>query len=206
MVRGFLMLWALALVVPVSVSYGLADKITKSAKDQFVSEVHQLTLAGQRSGEGYYRLDGKFMAFQSERDPENPFYQIFLMNLENGQTNRISAGYGKTTCAWVHPTKERVLYASTHLDKSSKAKQKEELKIRESGKKRRYAWDYDENFDLFASNFSGGRTRRLTRAKGYDAEASYSPDGEWIVFASNRSGYSEKLSAEDAKFFKVDTA
>ncbi|MCB0367800.1 MAG: M20/M25/M40 family metallo-hydrolase, partial [Bdellovibrionales bacterium] len=81
---------------------------------------------------------------------------------------------------------------------------KDEFKQRAEATKRRYAWDYDENYDLFVSDFNGKRTKRLTKEKGYDAEASYSYDGKWIVFASNRSGYAEKLSEQDAKIFKVD--
>ena len=33
------------------------------------------------------------------------------------------------------------------------------------------------------------RCARLTNARGYDAEASYSPDGQWIVFSSTRDAY-----------------
>ncbi|MCB0384294.1 MAG: PD40 domain-containing protein, partial [Bdellovibrionales bacterium] len=187
-----------------SVAWGLADKVVKGEADRFLSDIHQLTLSGSRSGEGYFRLDGNYMVFQSEREKDNPFYQIYLMNLMTGETNRVSPGYGKTTCSWVHPLEEKVLYASTHLDKESRAKQKDEFKQRAEATKRRYAWDYDENYDLFVSDFRGKRTKRLTKEKGYDAEASYSHDGEWIVFASNRSGYAEKLSEQDAKIFKVD--
>ena len=39
-----------------------------------------------------------------------------------------------------------------------------------------------------------------------DAEGSYSPDGEWICFASNRRAYSNDLSEEEKKLFEVDPA
>ncbi len=42
--------------------------------------------------------------------------------------------------------------------------------------------------DIFEANLDGSGLRRLTDAKGYDAEASYSPDGKHIVFCSNRGG------------------
>ncbi|MCB0362008.1 MAG: M28 family peptidase, partial [Bdellovibrionales bacterium] len=107
-------------------------------------------------------------------------------------------------CAWVHPQKEQVLFASTHLDPRAKKKQSEEFSIRASGQHRAYSWDYDENYDLFTANFEGKALQRLTHTKGYDAEASFSPDGDWIVFSSNRSGFSENLSEEDRKKFAKD--
>ena len=45
---------------------------------------------------------------------------------------------------------------------------------------------------------------RLTNARGYDAEASYSPDGQWIVFSSMRDAYNRPLSDAEKKQLAVD--
>ncbi len=173
-------------------------------EETLLSKTRQLTFEGRRAGEGYFSVDGKQLIFQSERDPENPFYQIFLMDLETGDVERVSPGHGKTTCAWIHPDNQQVLFASTHLDPEAKAKQKQELDFRASGKQRRYSWDYDEHYDLFIRQLGTDRYDRVSTARGYDAEGSFSPDGEWIAFASNRHGYAEQLSAEDAETFERD--
>jgi Tol biopolymer transport system component len=171
-----------------------------------VSGTRQITFEGRRAGEGYFSSDGKRMVFQSERDPANPFYQIYLTDLDTGDIEKISPGQGKTTCAWIHPDGDRVLYASTQDDPTSVAKQKEELELRASGKQRRYAWDYDKSFDLFAKNLKSGKFTRLTDEPGYDAEGSYSPDGKLIAFASNRAAYSKQLSEREKKQFEIDAA
>ncbi len=171
---------------------------------QFLTNIRQLTFEGKRSGEGYFSADGKKMIFQSEREPGNPFYQIYLLDLESGDTERISPGMGKTTCAWIHPDGHRVMFASTHLDAESKSKQEAEYKERASAKVRRYSWDYDENFDLFEFDLKTKALKQLTHERGYDAEGCYSPDGKKIVLASNRAAYSTKLSAADEERLKVD--
>lgn len=175
-------------------------------ESRLMSNIRQLTLDGKRSGEGYYSRDGKLMVFQSERRSDNPFYQIYLMDLETGDVESISPGTGKTTCAWIHPDNNRILYASTHSDPRSVELQKAELDFRASGKTRRYAWDYDNNFEIWAWDRKAKTQTRLTYAPGYDAEGCYSPDGEWIVFASNRSAYLEPLSKKDRELFEVDKA
>ena len=173
---------------------------------QWLSNTRQLTFEGRRAGEGYFGPRGQLMVFQSERLADNPFYQIYLMDRETGDTERISPGYGKTTCAWIHPDRNRILFASTHDDPQSKELQREELEFRASGKERRYAWDYDPSFELYSYDRAQDSYERLTSAKGYDAEASYSPDGEWIAFASNRRAYSEELRPGEAEAFKLDPA
>ena len=182
------------------------DPPRDAAKEEarLLSGIRQLTFEGRRAGEGYFSRDGRSMVFQSEREPGNPFYQIYLLDLELGDVRRISPGMGKTTCAWVHPDLDRVLYASTHSDPHSVELQNAELEFRASGQERRYAWDYDENFELYAHDLAGGENTRLTFARGYDAEGSYSPDGNWIAFSSNRHAFLEPLSEADQQRFEVD--
>lgn len=169
-----------------------------------LSGIRQLTFEGRRAGEGYFSADGKRMIFQSEREPGNPFFQIYLLDLETGDTQRISPGHGKTTCAWIHPGGAKVLYASTHDDPAARDKQKSELADRESGKQRRYSWDYDEFFDIYEFDITSGTTRALTSARGYDAEGSYSPDGKLVAFSSNRQAYEGELPAEARAAFEHD--
>ncbi|MDP6559354.1 MAG: M28 family peptidase, partial [Candidatus Binatia bacterium] len=173
-------------------------------RERLFSNIRQLTFAGRRSGEGYFNVDGSMMIFQSERRPGNPFFQIYVMDFITGETRRVSPGRGKTTCGWIHPGGEKVLYASTHLDPDAAAKQKEEIEKRASGKKRRYAWDYDEHYDIFESDLHGRHLRNLTNTMGYDAEGSWSPDGRIIAFASNRHAYSEELSSKEREIFARD--
>lgn len=179
-----------------------------SAKEaQFLTNTRQLIYEGRRSGEGYYSADGKFLVFQSEREADNPFYQIYLLNLESGDVNRVSPGTGKTTCAFLRPGSDDVLFASTHVDPEAKSKQQTELDFRASGKSRRYSWDYDDRMELFVSKRDGSNIRRLTDAPGYDAEGSYSPDGKLIVFCSMRHAFPlTKLSPEDRKRMETDPA
>jgi Tol biopolymer transport system component len=175
-----------------------------AAEADFLSRVRRLTVEGRRAGEGYWSPDSQRLVFQSEREPGNPFYQIYALDLASGDTKRISPGYGKTTCSFIRPGSDQILFASTHHDPRSRALQKEELDFRASGKERRYAWDYDPEFELYAVSEKSGQFARLTNARGYDAEASYSPDGQWIVFSSNRDAYSRTLSGTEQKQLEVD--
>src|SRR5438552_8740944 len=106
----------------------------------FLTRVRRLTVEGRRAGEGYWSPDGKRIVFQSEREPGNPFYQIYGLDLTSGDTKRISPGLGKTTCAFFRPASDQVLFGSTHHDPKSKQLQDEENEFRASGKERRYSW------------------------------------------------------------------
>ncbi len=182
----------------------LTEKQVKENEGRLLSRGRKLTFAGKRSGEGYFSADGKKLIYQSERLPENPFYQIYVLDLVTGETDLVSTGSGKTTCSWLHPVEEKALFASSHEDPAAKDKQKAELEFRESGKARKYSWDYDDWYDIFEKDLKSGNLRNLTNARGYDAEGCYSPDGKLIVFASNREAYERDLSEDEKKILERD--
>ena len=183
-----------------------------------LTRIRQLTFEGPRAGEGYFSPDGTRMTLQSEREPGNPFYQIYDLDLTTGDTRRISPGYGKTTCSFFQPGTGAIIFSSTHHDPKSLQYQQDELEFRASGQERRYAWDYDPEMDVYrapgaaieAAGDDGAvdpaSLVRLTDALGYDAEASVSPDGDWIVFASNRQAYERDLTDQEQRQLEMDPA
>jgi Tol biopolymer transport system component len=181
----------------------LSQQATYQERD-FLTRIRRLTVEGRRAGEGYWSPDGKRLVFQSERDVTNPFYQIYTLDLSTGDVKRVSTGIGKTTCAFFRPGTDEIEFASTHADPRSKQLQDDELAFRASGKERRYSWDYDTEMDIWTVNEKTGALKQLTTAKGYDAEGSYSPDGQWIAFTSMRDAYNRTLSEKEKKQLETD--
>ncbi len=207
---------AVIAVVPVPV--GSQASGAEYDESELLSRIRQLTFEGPRAGEGYFSPDGSRMTLQSEREPGNPFYQIYDLDLTTGDARRISPGVGKTTCSFFQADTGAIVFSSTHHDPMSLQYQADELEFRASGQERRYAWDYDPEMDVYlapgpaieAAGADGDVAPesliRLTDAPGYDAEASVSPDGEWVVFASNRQAYDRELSDEEQRLLEFDPA
>jgi Tol biopolymer transport system component len=166
----------------------------KTSEAAHLKNIKQVTDGFVRAGEGYFSPDGKKIIFQAEeKDTGNPFYQIFIMDLDTGKFRRLSPGTGRTTCSYFRPDGKKVIFASSHSDPDVKAHQEAEYKQREDDRKkgvhRRYAWDFDPHMKIYESNLDGTELKCLTPdAKVYTAEGSYSADGKKIVFTSGISG------------------
>jgi Tol biopolymer transport system component len=149
--------------------------------------IRQLTFGGNNA-EAYWSFDDKQLTFQSDwsRINSQPCDQIFKMNAdgrpaENGkQYTIVSTGKGRTTCSYFLKD-GRIIYASTHA-----ADEKcPESKMFASG---RYVWPIYESYDIYVAEKNGLNPKILIGGDGYDAEATVSPDGKYIIFTSTRSG------------------
>ncbi|BBM72224.1 TolB family protein [Rhodothermus marinus] len=159
---------------------------------RFPGEVHlrnirQLTFGGNNA-EAYWSYDDRYLVFQSDWAAINPqgCDQIFLMRadgrpLANGERYRLlSTGKGRTTCAYFLPD-GRVLYASTHAAGP-------ECPPVQRTAEGRYVWPVYDTYDIYITDTTGAEPELLIGGPGYDAEATVSPDGRYVVFTSSRTG------------------
>jgi Tol biopolymer transport system component len=162
-----------------------------------LQNIQQLTFGFFRAGEGYFRPDGKAVIFQAVPNlppsillnpKANQYeYQIFTADLAPSATPRmVSTGEGACTCSFYHPDGKSIIFGSTHLSHSAAPPRSAYAR---SGS--RYRWSFPEGMDIFKADLDGKNLVRLTTADGYDAEASYSPDGKQIIFSSFRDGDSD---------------
>jgi Tol biopolymer transport system component len=163
---------------------GAVKRVEPAAGEEpFLSNVRQLTSTEMgfiNAGEAYFSPDARTVIFQATPLGKEE-YQIFTMDLRTGKPKMVSTGRGACTCAYFHPTGEKIIFASSHLDPNADNPAARD----DSGG---YKWFFNDYMDIFEADPDGSNLRRLTTAEGYDAEGSYSPDGKQIVFTSKRDG------------------
>jgi Tol biopolymer transport system component len=168
-------------------------------ESQHLANIRQVTFGLARAGEGYFSPDGQSIIFQAvphlapsifhQPKPDEDGYQIFAAELKpDAAAKMVSTGKGRCTCPFFHPDGKSLLFASTHLNPSTDA---EPPKGPAYSRTARYRWEFPESMDIFGGDLDGHHLVRLTDTPGYDAEASYSPDGSQIVFTSFRDGDGE---------------
>ncbi|MGH9957802.1 MAG: TolB family protein [Pyrinomonadaceae bacterium] len=150
----------------------------RHADEKHLRNIKQLTFGGENA-EAYFSADGRRLIFQSTRDGRE-CDQIYTMNVDGSNVRMISAGTGRTTCAYFFPNLSRVLYSSTHLGGTTCPPRPDFS--------RGYVWAVYPAFDIFVARPSGSEITQLTDSPGYDAEATISTSGKKIVFTSMRDG------------------
>ncbi|MCK6455059.1 MAG: hypothetical protein L6Q92_00815 [Phycisphaerae bacterium] len=163
------------------------EKDWPASEARRLSIVRQLTdptMGLEKSGEAYFSPDQRMIIFQAIPRGELE-YQMYTLQLDSsgravrGSLRRVSPPGGACTCGYFHPNGREILFSSSHLQPGNGD---ESLFRGRSG----YNWPKQPGMEIFAAHLDGSKLRRLTTTPGYDAEASYSPDGRRIVFTSCR--------------------
>ena len=148
----------------------------------------QLTFGGDNA-EAYWSFDSKYLVFQRTSEKNGiPCDQIFVGKVpekagEPFTYKMISSGKGRTTCAFFTKDNKHIIYASTHLGGDECPPIPDRAKY--GGK---YIWPLYSSYDIFMADLDGNIVKQLTDAKGYDAEATLSPDGKLMVYTSDKDG------------------
>jgi len=145
-------------------------------REKHLADLRQLTFGGENA-EAYWSPDGKKLIMQSTRDGA-ACDQEFVLDLESGETKRVSSGKGRTTCGYFfYPKGDKILYSTTEAANAACPPKPD----RSLG----YVWPLDP-YDIYVANPDGSDLKLLLGGPGYDAEATMAFDGSRIVFTSSR--------------------
>ncbi|MCA9752940.1 MAG: PD40 domain-containing protein, partial [Gemmatimonadetes bacterium] len=106
--------------------------------------------------------------------------QIYILDTATTRMHLVSTGKGRTTCAYFLPGTDRILYSSTHAASPDCPPPPDHS--------RGYVWPIEPTYEIYSAKTDGSDLQRLTNNAAYDAEATTSVDGQWIVFTSTRGG------------------
>jgi Tol biopolymer transport system component len=171
----------------VSQTGSYADTLRYDDEKHF-KNVQQLTFGGDNA-EAYWSYDGKWLVFQRTNTKEGVNCdQIFVGKIpskpgEKFTYKMVSTGKGRTTCGFFTKDGKHIIYASTHLGSDQCPPVPDRSKY---GNK--YIWPLYDSYDIFMADLNGKIVKQLTTSKGYDAEATLSPDGELMLYTSDKDG------------------
>jgi Tol biopolymer transport system component len=135
------------------------------------------------NGEAYYAPDGVHLIAQvKDPDAQDPGKgqvggALTYTFTDTGEEIRRINDRGQDACSYFYPDGQRLLWTSTrdHLEDMPPGNWSDDA-------------NYPQGAELYASDLDGRNVQRLTNNRWYDAEATVSPDGKWIVFGRQIDG------------------
>ncbi|HEY6503244.1 MAG TPA: hypothetical protein VIZ28_04655 [Chitinophagaceae bacterium] len=166
----------------------LTNDTIQYPEETHFKNVQQLTFGGDNA-EAYWSYDSKWLVFQRTNNKEGiSCDQIFVGKVPQKQGDKfeyklVSTGKGRTTCPFFTKDGKHIIYASTHLGGDACPPVPDRAKY---GNK--YIWPLYDSYDIFMADLDGKIIKQLTNSKGYDAEATLSPDGKKMLYTSDKDG------------------
>lgn len=163
--------------------------------------VVQLTETGARNGQAAFSPDGERIAFVSNREDG---WQVWVMPASGGEAERLtSVAEPAGGPAWLPGPEALLFYARQggryrilrlHLESGTTEPFFDEafdtFRPRPSPDGRRLLFDGVDpaqgNHEIYVRDLDSGNVAQLTRSPAYDSDARWSPDGEQVVFHSDR--------------------
>src|SRR5271169_4105495 len=183
-----LLILLIAIAAPLLYSQQIAtpassDSLLLPQEQKHLRNVRQLTFGGQNA-EAYFSADDKLLSFQHQGEGV-PCDQIYTMAVDTADgkpatPKLVSTGKGRTTCSYIFPSGDRMLYSSTHAS-SPECPPKPDYS-------HGYVWPFYSSYKIYTAKLDGSDLHLLTDAPGYNAEATITRDGKKIVFTSTRNG------------------
>lgn len=173
------------LMLVVAILFGgsiAADELDDTTSDSRELPMYKIPNLAE-NGEAYYAPDGIHLIAQvKDPDAQDPGRgkvggSLTYTFTDTGEDIRRINDRGMDACSWFYPDKDRLLWTSTrdHVDDMPAGNWSNDD-------------DYPQGSELYSSDLDGKNVRRLTNNRWYDAEATVSPNGKWIVFGRQING------------------
>ena len=156
-------------------------------EEKHFKNLQQLTFGGDNA-EAYFSFDSKWIIFQRTNPKEGIMCdEMFIGKVpkygEKFIYKKISSGKGRVTCGAIMKDGKHIIYASTHLGADTCPPVPDRKKY-----DNKYIWPLYDSYDIFMADMNGKIVKQLTNSKGYDAEATLSPDGTKMIYTSDKEG------------------
>ena len=135
---------------------------------------NQLNLTNNPNDDSYpsWSPDGKRIAFASYRDKKVknfiPTYELYVMNADGSNPQNLTNDLNDDKYPSWSPDGKRIIFSSERDG--------------------HFRGEAGITSELYVMAADGGNQQRLTNNRRNDWDPSWSPDGEWIVFVSDRKG------------------
>jgi Tol biopolymer transport system component len=130
-----------------------------------------------QAAECYFSPDGKSLIGNAKLEGDAQ-HQTYTFGIDGSNIRRIN-DKGADACSFFFPDGKRVLFTSTRDRLDLPPGNYSDVK------------NYPQGAELYSADLDGKNVRRLTTNTYYDAEATVSPDGQWVLFGRQIDGKME---------------